>query len=99
MKELRKNAAQLDLATWPGPLIRLYLENITPEDVWAGARNPDPTTNTGQACEANFYLGEWAILKGRQSEAADLLRKARAGCPQSFIESTLALAELTRLHP
>ena len=47
--------------------------------MWTGARDADPKKNGEQTCEANDYLGEWEILKGRQNDAVDLLRKAREG--------------------
>jgi lipoprotein NlpI len=56
-------------------------------------------TDTDQRCEAQFYAGEWYLLKGNRTEAVPLLRQAEASCPKGFVEYTGAVAELRRLNP
>ncbi len=88
---------QIDMTQWPAPLIRLYLGQLTPEAVLAAADGPDPTTNKGRNCEANFYGGELSLQRGAKDEAARLFRLAAADCPKSFIESDDANAQLKAL--
>ena len=96
--ELKKNAVHLDLAKWPGPVIRLYLADLMPEQVWRAARDSDPKINERQVCEANFYIGEYSSLHGKRTEAIALLRKAGDTCPPNFTEYAVAQAELARLE-
>ncbi|QIG93179.1 MULTISPECIES: hypothetical protein [unclassified Bradyrhizobium] len=51
----------------------------------------------GQLCEAHFYGGELALVKGATDEGVRLLHLAADACPKTFIESAPANAELRRL--
>jgi tetratricopeptide (TPR) repeat protein len=88
---------QIDMAKWPGPVIRLYLGQLTPEAVLAAAVDPDSETQKGQVCEANFYTGELALQRADKDGATRLFRLATAGCPKSFIEYDSAVAEIKAL--
>jgi len=94
---LREIAAQVDAKAWPGPVIRLFLGELTSAQVLAAAADPDPKKNRGQLCEANFYGGEMALLKTRKDEARRLFRLAAANCPRAFVEWEGANAELKAL--
>jgi lipoprotein NlpI len=94
---LTEAAKQLDMATWPAPVIRLFLGEFKPEQTIAAALDPDSKTNASQTCEANFYAGELAVLKKNKKEAQRLLKLASNECPPSFVESTAAFAELILL--
>lgn len=96
--ELKQNALRLDQAKWPGPIIRLYLGDLTPEDVWQAAQDPDPKKNVDNACSANFFIGEYERLHGKNSEAVTLLRKAKDICPPNFKEHFAAQSELAQLE-
>jgi lipoprotein NlpI len=96
--ELKQNALRLDQAKWPGPIIRLYLGDLTPEDVWQAAQDPDPKKNVDNACSANFFIGEYERLHGKNSEAVTLLRKAKDTCPPNFKERLAAQSELAQLE-
>ena len=88
---------QLDMAVWPAPVIRQFLGEATTEQTFGAAFDTDPATKAAQTCEANFYSGEFAVLKKDKKEAQRLLKLAADNCPPSFIESTAALAELIQL--
>jgi lipoprotein NlpI len=88
---------RIDMAKWPGPVIRLYLGQLTPEAVLAAAADPDSETQKGQVCEANFYTGELALQRADKDGATRLFRLATAGCPKSFIEYDSAVAEIKAL--
>jgi tetratricopeptide (TPR) repeat protein len=75
--------AQIDLARWPGPIVRAYLGQLTTEALLAAAGDPDPRVAKSQVCEANFYSGELALLRGAKDEAVRLFRLAAAGCPKN----------------
>jgi lipoprotein NlpI len=95
--ELGRSATSLDLTKWPSEVIRLYLGQATPESVLAAATNSDARTDREQHCEAYFYLGQYALLAGKQQEAASLFQQAINTRVITFVEYTSAQAELKRL--
>jgi len=94
--EFKKDAAHVYLAKWPGPLIRLYLGQVTPEDVLQSARDPDAAKSAMQTCQANFYVGEYFSLQGNRAEAIALLTKAKDACPRGLLEYPAAKSELAQ---
>jgi lipoprotein NlpI len=88
---------QVDMTQWPGPIIRLYLGQMTPEAVLAATDNRDAVIKRGRVCEANFYTGELALLSGAKDEALRLFRLAAADCPRHYSEWWTATAELKAL--
>jgi len=95
---LAQAAQQLDLSAWPAPVIREFLGELSVDQTLAAGSATDPKTRLGQTCEANFYSGEFALLKKDKQEALRLLRVAAGDCPRGFIESTAAIAELILKH-
>ena len=96
---LEANARGLDLSEWPGPVIALYLGRLAPAAVERAARDPDPTRQREQRCQAAFYLAQHHLLRGEAPSAVPLFREARRICPKAFIEHAGAVAELGRLAP
>ena len=94
---LAEAAKQLDMKAWPAPAIRLFLGETSIEQTLAAASHDDPRVKATQTCEANFYSGEFALLKKNKKEAQRLLKLAADNCPPTFVESTAAVAELIRL--
>jgi lipoprotein NlpI len=95
---LAEAAKQLDMTMWPAPVIRHFLGELNTEQTFGAAFDTDPKTKLSQTCEANFYSGELALLKKNKKEAQRLLKLAADECPQSFVESTAAIAELILLR-
>jgi lipoprotein NlpI len=94
---LAQMAAEIDMTKWPAPVIRLFMDQMTPAAVLAAADDPDATKKKGQVCEANFYSGELSLTKGLKDEATRLFRLAASDCPHSFKEWDAAHAELKAL--
>jgi lipoprotein NlpI len=94
---LAEAAKQLDMTVWPAPVIRQSLGESNAEQTFGAAFDTDPQTKLAQTCEANFYGGEFALLKKNKKEAQRLLKLAADNCPPNFIESTAALAEFIAL--
>ncbi len=94
---LAEAAKRLDMKVWPAPVIRLFLGETSIEQTLAAASNADPQIKTAQTCEANFYSGEFALLKKNKKEAQRLLKLAADNCPPTYIELTAAVAELIPL--
>jgi len=95
--ELRGNAARIDLAKWPGPIVALYAGQATFAQVMVAAAKGDAKTQHDQDCQADFYLGEYALTRHDSGQAAAMLREARDTCPQNFLEYVAALRELQRM--
>jgi lipoprotein NlpI len=85
------------MTVWPAPVIRLFMNQMTPAAVLAAADDPDATRKNSQTCEANFYSGELSLAKGSKDEAIRLLRLAASDCPHGFNEWDAANAELKAL--
>jgi lipoprotein NlpI len=95
--QLAAAAERLDMTNWPAPLVRFYLGQSTTTAVMiAAGSNGDPVRSANQVCEANFYLGEFALRSASKAEATRLLKLA-ADCPPDFFERSAAQAELKRL--
>ncbi len=94
---LAQTSSRIDMTVWPAPVIRLFMDQMTPAAVLAAADDPDATKKKGQVCEANFYSGELSLTKGLKDEATRLFRLAASDCPHSFNEWDAANAELKAL--
>jgi lipoprotein NlpI len=90
-------AARLDMTEWPAPIVRMFLGELTSAAVLAAADDPDPLTRRGLLCEANFYSGELALVRGDVATARRLLETAARDCPLDYVEAAAAKAELKAL--
>jgi lipoprotein NlpI len=88
---------QLDLNSWPGPVVSLCLGMIAPETMLGAASNPDSKEQQGHLCEAQFYLGEYELLHAHLKEAAEGFQAAIGTCMSNSIESQVAKEELKQL--
>jgi tetratricopeptide (TPR) repeat protein len=88
-----ERAATAARTDWPAPVIALFLGGQSAETTIAAARTP------AHECEAQFYVGEWKLLRKDKAGAAAAWQVAVDRCPRSFIEYKGARAELQRLNP
>ena len=95
--QMAKATAKVDMAKWPGPVIKLFLGELTTEAALAAADHADAEVKRSQVCEVNFYAGEIAFLGGAQPAALRLFKLAAQECPSTWIEREAANAELTVL--
>jgi lipoprotein NlpI len=95
--ELDRRAAKLDLKAWPGPVVQFYRGTMDEDDLLSAAREGDAKARHDQQCEADFYLGEHALLAGDKDKGSRLLTEAANTCDHRFIEYLGAKAELERL--
>ena len=95
--DLQRNAAGLDGVKWPAPVIAVFVGKSTPDQAIHAASAGGADLVQGQACEADFYVGEWQLLHGNADIAKRLLQAAAAKCPHDFVELDAAIAELKRL--
>ena len=94
---LATSATQLNLTQWPGPVVALYLGQVTPQAVLNAAQDPDPNTQRERQCEAYFYLGEYLLINNQKAEAARMFQAAVSTGVTSLFEYASAKAELRRL--
>jgi tetratricopeptide (TPR) repeat protein len=92
--ELRKNAAKLKVGNITEKLVELFLDETSPDEVFRAAENSDAAKRKETLCEAQFYLGEHALLQGKKQEALKLFKAALEICPTDFVEYSGAKAEL-----
>jgi lipoprotein NlpI len=96
-KELAARAEQLEAKDWPGQIIELYLGRREPAAVKPPGGGRIPWMTEGYRCEADFYLGEYYLMKGDVAAARPLLEAAANSNIGEFIEPGNARDELARL--
>ena len=79
-QELARMAAKVDVKSWAGPAVALFLGQMKPEEVRAAAADKNPALQRQQGCEAAFYLGENALLHGRKDEARTQFQSVLEQC-------------------
>jgi lipoprotein NlpI len=96
-QELAEVAQKADLSSWPGPMLKFTMGQITEDALMAAAADPDPQTHVGEACEANFYTGEDALEHQRLTTALARFRAVHDSCIKDYVEYGAALAELKHM--
>lgn len=97
---LAEASEKLDMSEWPGPVVRLFLGQLTPEAVLAAADSPDVEKQKHQLCQAHFYLGEYALRQSARDEAERMFKLALSGCPEGDSDEVLgAKMEMKALGP
>lgn len=90
-------AERLDLDVWPGPVMRLFLGEVSVDEMLDYDFDADPKRARQQQCELFFYLGQYHLLAGDEDAAAEAFQKAiESGIP-GFTEFRGAERELHRL--
>ncbi|MGD9784457.1 MAG: DUF4189 domain-containing protein [Hyphomicrobiaceae bacterium] len=88
---LESNMAKLDNEGWPYEVMKLMLSKSDVKRVRAAA------SGSGEECEAHFYIGEFYLIAGDESNAEGELKQAAEQCPETFDEYYAAKGELERL--
>ena len=92
--ELEANAGRLKYRSWPFAATELLAGRSTPEATLAAV------TRSDEICEANFYIGEWHLLRRDTEAAANAFQAATADqCKTVYPEYPAAAAELKRAKP
>jgi lipoprotein NlpI len=86
-----RRVKEIEAKVWPHPVASFYLGQLSVEELDAAAADDD------QKCEANFYVGEWQLLKGDVASARKRFEQAFGSCPPSLIERDMAEIEEKRL--
>jgi tetratricopeptide (TPR) repeat protein len=96
MRELRADAATIDLAAWPGPLLAFIAGRGTRKTVDEGVAMADANTRDQRRCDVAFHLGVGETMRGNR-EGLALLREARDKCAPESVERAVARAEILRM--
>jgi lipoprotein NlpI len=94
---LAQTSSRIDMTVWPAPVIRLFMDQMTPAAVLAAADDPDATRKKNQVCDAFFFSGEFSLTKGLKDDATRLFRLAASDCPHGLNSWGAANAELKAL--
>lgn len=92
--ELQFNSARVNRAAWPGPLLDYLTGKIDASAVLAKASEGQDKARANRLCEANLFLGQEELTKGRRSEGVERLQAAAGACEAPSREAQLAQAEL-----
>jgi hypothetical protein len=92
--ELQINAARVNRAAWPGPLLDYLTGKIDASAVLAKAGEGQDKARANRLCEANLFLGQEQLTKARRSEGLERLQAAAAACDGLPREAQLARADL-----
>ena len=85
----------IDLTSWPGPLVSLYIGKSTPEAVLKVRDEMDKSDDN--RCEADFFVGEWQQTHGDQKDGRSLLQEASSACERDWQTRKLATIDLARV--
>jgi tetratricopeptide (TPR) repeat protein len=95
---LAQAVSQIDMASWPGPIARFLLGEGTQAALFASAKDSDPKKSRERLCEANFFVGQFALQRGSKEEAKRAFQIAARDCPRQFLERGAAAADLRALN-
>jgi len=87
---------RLDLVSWPGPVLSLFLKKTNRPALLEAAKDPDAQRERDRLCEAHFFLGEYELVGGGQKAADADFEEAAATCRPTAAEYSAATAELKR---
>lgn len=95
---LKEKSQGFDLQQWPGPLVSLYLGEISPVEVIKYTDDKDKKMESQKKCLAYFHVGQYYLLQGKKTLAIEMFKKTASFEDIIFIEFAGALEELERLH-
>ena len=96
---LARRSEKFDMTKWPGPIVKLYMGDLTPAAVLAAADQSEVNVRTLHTCQANFYIGMLKLRAGAKTDAAKYLREAVSKCRPADIEHHASVLELQRIEP
>jgi tetratricopeptide (TPR) repeat protein len=95
--QLQQVAAAADLSKWPGPELKFEMGKMTAGQLMAAATSPGDLRQKWHVCDANYFIGEDALLRHQRAAALTRLMAAHDGCPKWDFGYIAASAELKRL--
>jgi tetratricopeptide (TPR) repeat protein len=86
---------KFDAKQWPNPLKALYAGQIDADAVLKAQRE-SPAAGA-EACDANFYVGQWRLVHGEIVAGKPLMQKAAEVCDGTSLEKSMAFFEVKKL--
>jgi lipoprotein NlpI/V8-like Glu-specific endopeptidase len=85
-------------AAWPRPIVDLFLGEGSPAAVEKAAKTAAVEKDgAGERFDADFYLGQWALLSGDEAAAAQHLKQVYDSSMREYLEFDIARADLDSL--
>ncbi len=94
---LKENYSRMGEGEPDNPIVDLFLEKITPDELIDNMRKESIDEEEEVECRANFYIGEYYMLKGNNTKAIECFKKCRKTSLKNLIEFRMAGNELSRL--
>jgi lipoprotein NlpI len=95
---LRNDTRPSDRLTWPGPIIKFALGEITAGELMRAAQTDPQGSSMGSTCEAPFYIGVVEEKAGRSKEANYQYLQVLRNCHSGMFELWAAEARLKVLR-
>ena len=90
-------AAEHEIPAWPKPIVDLFLGRGSIAAVEEAAARAAGLEAAGQVFDANFYLGQWALLHGDADAATIRFKSVYDSRMREYLEFDIARAELDDL--
>jgi tetratricopeptide (TPR) repeat protein len=78
-EKLATSSKKINLTVWPGPLVSLYLKNITPEETMRKATDPYKQMEIQKQLEAKFFIGQYYLLQKEKAKQENLIHNSSLG--------------------
>jgi lipoprotein NlpI len=91
--ELAENAKDVTRGAWPSVMLDFYLGALDAEGVRAAAQQGNSAGQAKRDCEANYFLGEFALHNNQPERARYLLHEVTTSCGPDEVVFSAALAE------
>lgn len=94
--ELQANAAKANRTIWPGPVLDYLTGKIDAAALLTKAGAGEGKARDTQLCEANLFLGQDDLAKGRRADGLETLQTAARVCDGASHEVRLIRADLQK---
>lgn len=94
---LSESAKEFKTHQWPAPIVALYTGRIDAKAALGQRVEAASKAKKKEMCEADFYVGQWYLLKHQHGQARRLFHRAKDECPKGFVEYSGAVVELKRM--
>ena len=95
---LARHAESIEAANWPRPIVDLVLGHGSVDAVEKAAKVAAQKKDVeGQSFDADFYIGQWALISGDEEAAALRLKSVYDSRMREYLEFDIARADLDNL--
>ncbi len=95
---LARQADSINAGNWPRPIVDLFLGRGSVEAVEKAAKVAAQKKDVeGQRFDADFYIGQWALLTGDEEAAASRLKSVYDSRLREYLEFDIARSDLDNL--